>query len=238
MAVRPALVHVYKEADATDDHPQIILKIGTHILSSNEASSSGESDEESSASESTAVDGSGESPEAFFGHQMDFLAYIPHLTGLTAMSSILGTLLWACNHPRIDCQSTYPSLSTAAQFQPQLHLFMAGMVITSFLLLTTMGLFHWYLRLIHCPRRWTSAVFVSGVWMSIALFALALCDARSHHMAHVTTSIVFCTNAWSMIVLIAMIRRHISVKASSQRNAAWANLYMTVGAIAFLTCKK
>ncbi|POM78607.1 Hypothetical protein PHPALM_3839 [Phytophthora palmivora] len=76
----------------------------------------------------------------------DNLGYIAWLVPFTGICTMLSTELLACvNH--FSCSENFPTLSYAATFRPEGHVFTGGMCLTAMFIMATVVLFIWYLHL-------------------------------------------------------------------------------------------
>ena len=182
-------------------------------------------DEDSSSESSSSSDSSSSSVhseteiQGQHRHPCDNLGFVPILIPVCGITTMLGTVIWSCSS-RFDCNEHYPTLSYAATFKPEGHVFTFGMCLTALLILSTTMLFCWHLRLrltraLRFHQFIFASVFVFGMVSSIALFTLAVCDMRNYHDTHVIATVVFFIGAWCTILAAHLGR----VQVAQQRHA-------------------
>ncbi|OQR99053.1 hypothetical protein ACHHYP_07436 [Achlya hypogyna] len=175
--------------------------IALEVASSRSRSSSSSSSTQGATDDSDLDDDSDKSSAA--------LAAVPVLLAVVAIATDLGTILWGCRHPRVDCTQAYPTLAEASRFRPQQYLYMVGLCSTSVLWATTLGLLHWFLRLTlpSSQRLVAHVIAVVGGVASLALLCLAVFDTRAHPEGHTAAAVLVITSVWPTLLLVQHARR-------------------------------
>lgn len=154
--------HQYTVLSTTNDD-NVLQSEEIDVYPSNSSSSSESHDNESSDSSGSSSDDPNEgvevaiessdddfdpSPTASYCAilECDNLGFVPILIPVFGVGSMIGTVVWSCSS-RFDCNSHYPTLSYAATFHPEGYVFMCGMCITALLILSTILLFGWHLKI-------------------------------------------------------------------------------------------
>ncbi|CAI5742835.1 unnamed protein product [Hyaloperonospora brassicae] len=151
------------------------------------------------------------------GGRLD-IGFLACLVPIIGISTMLSTELVACTS-HFDCLDAFPTLSYAATFEPEGHVFLLGMCLTAALIFVSISLFFWYVQLRTRHQRtkqWkqTSAQYVAasyvclvfGLVTALSLFGLAAMDMRAHHDAHIVCTIVFFVSAWVMMIAVQVAR--------------------------------
>ncbi|TMW62598.1 hypothetical protein Poli38472_005216 [Pythium oligandrum] len=132
------------------------------------------------------------------------------ITGITTM--VLTEVLACANH--FDCSKNYPTLSYAAEFKPEGYAFTIGMCSTAMLILATVALFHWFLRLrLMHPTVDRATVLIThgcltaGAISAVSLFGLAVFDMGAYHDAHINFTVTFFIFAWVTMIAAQLARR-------------------------------
>lgn len=140
------------------------------------------------------------------------LGIVALLIPITGVATMVLTEVVACTH-HFDCTTEYPTLSYAAVFKPEGHVFTIGMCLTSIFCFSTFILFHWFMRLrllTLMSDRTTVLVLhtslIAGIVASTALFGLAVFDMGSYHDIHVNLTGVFFVCAWIGIIMTLIAR--------------------------------
>lgn len=158
-----------------------------------------------------------DTPKFPFG--CDSLGFVPALVPIVGVLTMISTIGLSCRE-KFDCSHSYPTLSYAATFAPMKYVFTIGMSFTACMILSSVLLFGWHLRL-HLPMSlfWNRilwfAVIGFGVLSSGSLFTLAVCDMKNYHDMHVVSTIVFFIAAWCTIAACHLAR----IKVFRQRKS-------------------
>ncbi|CAK4941498.1 unnamed protein product [Aphanomyces euteiches] len=195
-----------RSAPTDADQESLILSIAEE-----DDSSDGNS---SSASSEDSEDDSDDSDDEL--ETKDSLGVVPLVLAIVVLVTCIGTVLWGCRHPRIDCKVDWPTVASAARFHPQSSLFTIGLVLSGLLSLTTLLLFHWHARITLVETSIaTSATLVAGLVLVASMFAVAFWDSRSYSVSYTNGTIVLLNATLATIGGICLVRRRIVQKRAS-----------------------
>ncbi|KAF1331132.1 hypothetical protein FI667_g4465, partial [Globisporangium splendens] len=157
----------------------------------------------------------------------DTVGFIGLLIPITGISTMVATEALACTH-HFDCTTNYPTLSYAATFTPEGHVFMIGMCLTAFFILVSSILFYWFMRLrlgtADAHAHYTSLVcLIAGIMTWFTLSGLAIKDMRNHHDAHIAFTIVFFVASWVLIVFCHLARRLVLLRSDAAKIARFSS---------------
>ncbi|ETV92681.1 hypothetical protein, variant [Aphanomyces invadans] len=168
----------------------------------------------------------------------------PLLVPVAGLITMAATIGYSCTH-QFTCSELYPTLSTAAKYHPQFHIFAVGMNITSYMIFLTVSLYSTFLLRTCSSSSWQRPLawiyYAFGLLTCIGLSTLATFDLKRWELIHIAATVAFFVSSWVMMFLAQTSRwmLHYQKAAAVQahrRALMWGNVWLGAGIALSVSC--